>query len=81
MKILQLFDSEQHLPHQPWALLEIDIKNSFNEALRQAAFDVIAGKASREYDSGKVKPGHAILGCPVGFLRLLARDARHSQHS
>jgi hypothetical protein len=39
------------------ALLEIDIKNAFNEALRQAAFDVIAGKASREYDSGKVKPG------------------------
>ena len=57
MKILQLFDSEQHLPHQTWALLEIDLKNAFNEALRQAAFDVIAGKASRAYDSGKVKPG------------------------
>ena len=29
----------------------------FNEALRQAAFDVIAGTASRDYDNGKVKAG------------------------
>jgi len=29
-----------------WALLEIDLKNAFNEALRQAAFDVITGKAA-----------------------------------
>ena len=56
-KILQLFDSEQHPEDKTWALLEIDIKNAFNEALRQAAFDVIAGTASREYDNGRVKPG------------------------
>ena len=59
-KILQLFDSEKHPDDKTWALLEIDIKNAFNEALRQAAFDVIAGKASREYDNGNVKPGDHI---------------------
>ena len=56
-KILQLFDSEKHPEDKTWALLQIDIKNAFNEALRQAAFDVIAGTASRDYDNGRVKAG------------------------
>ena len=56
-KIPELFDSEKRPEDKIWALLEIDIKNAFNEALRQAAFDVIAGTASREYDNGRVKPG------------------------
>jgi hypothetical protein len=49
--------TNKNVTQKTWALLEIDIKIAFNEALRQAAFDVIAGKAPREYDSGKVKPG------------------------
>ena len=35
-KILQLFDSEKHSEDKTWALLEIDIENAYNEALRQA---------------------------------------------
>ena len=56
-KILQLFDSDQHPQGQTWALLEIDLKSEFNEALRQAAFDGIAGTASRAYDNGRVQAG------------------------
>ena len=59
-KILQLFDSEKHPADKTWALLEMDIKYNFNEALRQAAFNVIAGTASSAYDDGNVSPGDAM---------------------
>ena len=64
-KILQLFDSEQHPADQTWALLEISLKNGFNEALRQAAFDVIAVTASCAYDRDKVQPGDDLRSLDV----------------
>jgi hypothetical protein len=39
------------------ALLNIDLRNAFNEANRHAGFDAIAGKASRAYDDGRVQIG------------------------
>ena len=33
------------------ALLNIDLRNAFNEANRHAAFDALTGKASRAYDN------------------------------
>ena len=47
-KILQLFDDAPIPEGTVRAFLEIDLKNAFNEALRQAALDVITGKAARE---------------------------------
>ena len=63
-KILQLLDDAPVPEGTVWALLEIDLKNAFNEALRQAAFDVITGKAAREYDNGKVKVGDDLPSFP-----------------
>ena len=63
-KILQLFDDAPIPEGTVWALLEIDLKNAFNEALQQAAFDVITGKAAREYDNGKVKVGDDLPSFP-----------------
>ena len=67
-KILQLFDCEKHPADKTWALLEIDIKNAFNEALRQAAFDVM----SRAYDDGNVSPGNVMQ-----YLNALGSATRH----
>ena len=39
------------------ALLNIDLRNAFNEANRHAAFDAIIVKASRTYVDGRVKIG------------------------
>ena len=69
--ILQLFDDAPVPEGAVWALLEIDLKNAFNEALRQAAFDVITGKAAREYDNGKVKVGDDLPSFP-GLWRFFA---------
>ena len=44
-------DGETH------ALLNIDLRNAFNEANRHAAFDALIGKASRTYDDGQVQIG------------------------
>ena len=55
-QLLRAFDSEPSDGDQP-AILEIDIVNAFNAAARQAAFDTLAGTASRDYDQGRVKRG------------------------
>ena len=39
------------------ALLNIDLRNAFNEANRHAGFDALLGKASRTYDDGQVQIG------------------------
>ena len=39
------------------ALLNIDLRNAFNEANRHAGFDALTGKASRTYDDGQVQIG------------------------
>ena len=39
------------------ALLNIDLRNAFNEANRNAGFDAIIGKSSRAYDDGRVQIG------------------------
>jgi hypothetical protein len=61
---LQLFDDAPIPEDTVWALLKIDLKKAFEEALRQAAFDVITGKAAREYDNGKVKVGDDLPSFP-----------------
>jgi hypothetical protein len=39
------------------ALLNIDLRNAFNEVNRHASFDARTGKASHAYDSGRVQIG------------------------
>ena len=39
------------------ALLNIDLRNAFNEANRHAGFDAIYGKTSRTYGDGRVQIG------------------------
>ena len=38
----------------PRAVVQTDVKNAFNEANRQTAFDTVNGKVSRPYDNGNV---------------------------
>ena len=53
-QLLRTFDSEPATVNGTLqALMEIDLVNAFNETSRQAAFDVLAGRASREYDKVK----------------------------
>ena len=52
-QLLRAFDSEPS-DGDLQAILEIDIVNAFNSADRQAAFDTLAGTASRDYDQGRV---------------------------
>jgi hypothetical protein len=60
-QLLRAFDSEPPLiGGERQATLEIDIANAFNSTCRQASFDVLSGKASREYDNGRVKPGDSL---------------------
>ena len=42
-------------------MVQPDVKNAFNEANRQTAFDTVNGKASKPYDNGNVQPGESIL--------------------
>ena len=58
-QLLRTFDSEPS-DGDCHAILEIDIVNAFNSAARQAAFDTLAGTASRDYDQGRVKRGDAL---------------------
>jgi len=39
------------------ALLNIDLRDAFNEANRHGAFDALTGKASRAYDNERVQIG------------------------
>jgi hypothetical protein len=36
------------------AIVQTDVKNAFNEANSQTAFDTVNGKASKPYDDGNV---------------------------
>ena len=42
-------------------MAQLDTKHAFNALSRHATFDSITGLASKEYDSGKIQPGEAIL--------------------
>jgi len=61
-QLLRTFDSEPSRSADGvlQAILEIDLVNAFDSASRQAAFDVIAGTASRDYDQGRVKRGDSL---------------------
>ena len=61
-QLLRTFDSEPSRSADGvlQAILEIDLVNAFNSASRQAAFDVIAGTASRDYDQGRVNRGDSL---------------------
>ena len=60
-QLLRTFDSEPATVNGTLqALMEIDLVNAFNETSRQAAFDVLAGKASREYDKGQIQREHPL---------------------
>ena len=54
---------------QPWAeslhaFIEIDLKNAFNDACRQAAFDTLSGVATKSYDQDNVQIGDALPCLP-----------------
>ena len=51
----------EHLP----TFIEIDLKNAFNSACRQAAFDALSGVATKDYVGAGVSSGET-LPCQSG---------------
>ena len=60
--LLQLMYAIEDAEDAEWprAIVQTDVKNAFNAANRQTAFDTINGKASKPYDNGNVQPGENI---------------------
>ena len=63
-KVLNFFDSHDDSTIRTPTIINMDIKNAFNSTNRAGAFDSKTGRASREYDSGKIKVGDAIPFLP-----------------
>jgi hypothetical protein len=57
---------DEGIDDDPEGFLGIDIANAFNEMDRQVIFDVLDGKASRDYAGGRIKRGDP-LPCPPGL--------------
>jgi len=64
-QVTQLLASDwpRHHAPQPLVVLDLCVVNSFCSVMRQPQFDVLAEKASKSYDNGRVSDGHD-LPCP-----------------
>jgi len=56
----------QHSKKNPLVVIQLDIVNAYPSADQQAQFDVLAGRASKSYDTGHVHMGDDIP-CPSSF--------------
>ena len=59
-KVVKGFDSHDDATMETPTIVNLDVKNAFNSTNRAGAFDSKTGKASREYDGGRVKVGDPI---------------------
>ena len=59
------------------ALLNIDLRNAFNEANRHAGFDALVGKASRANDDGRVQIGDQLPNLASMHMFFLYFQAMH----
>ena len=62
--MIKNFDSHDDTNIRTPTIVNVDIKNAFNSTNRAGAFDSKTGKASREYDGGRVKVGDNIPCLP-----------------
>ncbi|EKX51849.1 hypothetical protein GUITHDRAFT_102462 [Guillardia theta CCMP2712] len=62
----------------PTVLVSLDAKNAFNSLDRQALFDAIEGRASRDYFDGSITEGASLPSCE--HLRLFARASYLSSY-
>jgi len=54
---LLLANNVNHDVSDPLVAVQLDVSNAFCSVARQPQFDVLAGKASRPYDNGRVQVG------------------------
>ena len=63
-KVVKVFDYHDDDTMDTPTIVNLDVKNAFNSTNRAGAFDSKTGKASREYDGGRVKVGDTITALP-----------------